>query len=345
VLTRATPKHPDTQQICTFGIRGGVYWAVMKHWVIVVMLASTRLAVADHHEVTGASFESPSGWEAQDAPDHATLVYKNGSTFGIFVVYAPHPAISGGLAAAFSPDWKTATVNTPTKTVPKPLARKLAGRNLLEGVADTTMQGSNVTVEVILVEVGAQVVPVLLYSQNRAMLKALQADTDKMLASLQVAAPIPAAAPTPAAAPAAPATSGARMLTTVTLADLAGSWSTHDQAVTTYVDGSTGAYSGTMATSTQDWFQIKADGTYTRSFQGLANGHVVRETGKGAITLAPDAIVFTEAGREYRRFHFLQFAIDADGTAHWQLLDAQYPITKPNIGLYAEKWVRAVVKK
>ncbi|HET9987286.1 MAG TPA: hypothetical protein VFQ65_02180 [Kofleriaceae bacterium] len=319
----------------------------MKRWVIVVMVAWTRLAVADHHEVTGASFDSPPGWAAQDAPDHATLVYKTGSTFAIFVVYAPHPAISGGLATAFSPDWKTATVNTPTKTVPKPVARKLAGHNLLEGVADTTMQGSNVTVEVILVELGAQVVPVLVYSQNRAMLKTMQPDTDKMLASLQLAAPAPGPGPAPVPAPTqpAPATSGPRMLTTITLADLAGSWSTHDQAVTTYVDGSTGAYSGTMATSTQDWFQIKADGSYTRTFQGLANGHVVRETGKGTITLAPDAIVFTEAGREYRRFHFLQFAIDADGTAHWQLLDAQYPITQPNIGLYAEKWVRAVVKK
>lgn len=316
----------------------------MKLWVIAVLSVWTRLAVADHHEVTGASFESVAGWEAQDAPDHATLVYKSGSTFGIFVVYSPHPATSGGLAAAFSPDWKTATVNTPTKTVPKPAARKLAGRNLLEGVADTSMQGSNVTVEVILVEAGAQVVPVLLYTQTRAMLKTLQPDTDKMVASIQLAAVAPAPAVAPPA-PAAPATSGPRMLTTITLADLAGAWSTHDQAVTGYVDSSSGAYAGTAVSSTQDFYQIKSDGTYTRTFQGLSNGHVVRETGKGAITLAPDAIVFTEGGREYRRFHSLQFAIDADGTAHWQLLDAQYPVTRPNIGLYAEKWVRAVAKK
>jgi hypothetical protein len=316
---------------------------------IVVVWIWTSSAMADRHQVTGASFDSPAGWQAQDAPDHATLIYKSGATFAIFVVYAPHPAVTGGLTAAFAAEWKTATALTPTKTVPKSAAHKIGGRGALEGVADTAMDGSNVTAELILLDAGTQIVPALIYTQSRAMLKTVQPEIDKMLATVQVADAAPAAPAAPQVAPpAAPppvATSGPRTLTTVTLADLAGSWATSDQAVTTYVNGSTGAYSSTSATSTQDWYQIKSDGTYTRSFQGLANGHVIRETGKGTITLATDAIVFTEGNREHKRFHFLEFTIDADGTAHWKMLDAQYPVTSPNIGLYAEKWVRAVVKK
>lgn len=309
---------------------------------VVVVWIGTSSAIADRHQVTGASFDSPAGWQAQDAPDHDTLVYKSGNTFAIFVVYTPHAAVAGGLGAAFAGEWKTATSLTPTKTVPKSAARKIGARSVVEGIADTTMEGSNVTAELILLDAGTQIVPALIYTQSRAMLKTLQPEIDKMLATLQVAEAAPQAAPQAAPAPAAP--TGPRTLTTITLADLAGSWSTSDQAVTTYVNSSTGAYSSTSATSTQDFYQIKSDGSYTRSFQGLANGHVVREKGSGAITLGADAIVFTEGNRERKRYHFLEFTIDADGTAHWKLLDAQYPLTSPNIGLYAEKWVRVVKK-
>lgn len=308
----------------------------MKHSRLVAALSCAWLgtAAADRHQVTGATFEAAAGWEAQDAPDHSTLIYKSGTTFGIFVVYTPH---AGALAGAFDADWKATTVNTPTKTIPKPTARKLAGRNMVEGVADTTMQGSNVTMSVILVETGGQIVDALVYTQNRAMLRTLAPDVDKMLASIQVAAPAPAAAPA--------ATGGARVLTTISLADLAGSWSTHDQIVSTYVNSSTGNYSSTSTTATQDFYDIKADGSYAHRFQGLANGHVVRETSAGKISLAGDAIVFSENGREVHRYRLLELAIDADGTAHWKMLDAQYPVTSPNIGLYAEKWVRIPAKK
>jgi hypothetical protein len=308
--------------------------------VVAVLGAALGTAAADRHQVTGASFEAAPNWEAQDAPDHSTLVYRQGTTFGIFVVYTPHP---GALAASFDADWKRTTVNTPTRTVPKPTSRKLGARNLLEGSADTTTEGSNVTMNVILVEANGQIVDALVYTQNRAMLKALQPDIDKMLGSLQVAAP--AAAPEPVAAPAPVATGAARVLTTIALKDLAGAWSTHDQAVTTYVNSSSGAYAGTQTSATQDFYDIKADGTYAHRFQGLANGHVVRESSKGTVSLAGDAIVFTGSDGDVHRFHFLEFAIDADGTSHWKVLDAQYPINSANIGLYAEKWVRVVAKK
>jgi hypothetical protein len=311
-------------------------------WCVAAIVGSASIAGADHHQLTGLTFDSPAAWKSQDVPDHSTNVLQSDKGVAIFVVYSPHPAVTGGLAAAFAADWKTATSLTPTKTVPTPAARKLGGRNVLEGSMETIAQGSPVIVDVLLLEAGSQVVPTLVYTQDRKTQKALQPDLDKMIASIAVTATDPAPAPV-AAAPVA--TTGARVLPTITLNDIAGSWNTHDQAVTTYVDGSTGAYSGTMATSVQEWYEIKADGSYTRKFQGLSNGHVIRESGKGVIALTADAIVFTEDGKEKQRMHFIEFAIDADGNAHWKLLDAQYPTTKPNIGLYAQKWVRVVAKK
>lgn len=223
--------------------------------------------------------------------------------------------------------------------MPTPAWRKLGAKNLLVATTDATSEGTAVAVQVQLLDLGGQVVPILIYSQDRKMLQSLQGELDAAIGSIQLTAPAPAPPP------AEPAAGGARKLTTITLKDIAGSWSTHDQVVTTYVDSHTGGYSGTQATSVQEWFDIAADGTYARRFQGFANGHVIRESAKGAITMAPDAILFTEGGKVVRRYHFLEMAVDADGAAHWKLLDAQYPVTPPNIGLYGETWGRPAPKK
>ena len=321
--------------------------------VIVCGLAGA--ATADKHQITGLSFESAPSWAAQDAPNQSTLVFKVDSRFAILAIFSPHPATTT-LAAAFGPDWTTATATTPTKVIPKPSARKIGGRNVLEAAAEAQTEGSTVTMSVLLLETNGQIVPTVVYTQDRKMLKSFRADLDKMIASIQGTPPAktdpppapPAADPTPPAAdPAPPAADagGARKLTNITLKDIAGSWSTHDQAITTYVNSSTGAYSGTMATSVQDWYEIKADGSYTRKFQGMSGNQVVRENAKGTITMTPDAIVFTEGGKQHMKVHFLEFAIDAEGGAHWKLIDFQYPLNAANIGLYAETWFRAGAKK
>lgn len=313
----------------------------MKLLIAVMGVCVSTAAVAAPHEVSGATFEGLAGWEAQDAPDHATLIYKADNRLAIFVVFAPHP---GTAAASFAADWKTATTNTPTPSVPAPAARKLNTRNILEGVTEVTVDGSPVTLDVQLVEVAGQVVPTIIYTQDRKMLQGFRGDVDKMLASIQVAKP-PEPEPAPAPAPAPAPVGGARKLTTITLADIAGSWSSHDQAITTYVDSNTGGYSHTQATSVQDWYEIAADGSYSHRFQGLANGHVVRESSKGTVSLGADGVVFTEGGKVVRHYHFLELAIDTTGAAHWKLIDFQYPLNSANIGLYGETWGRAAPKK
>ncbi len=299
------------------------------------MCAFGGVAAADRHEVTGATFEAPAGWEVHDSPDHATMLYKVDDRFAIMVVFAAH-APAGDIAATFAADWTAATANTPTPTVPKPAARKLAGRSVLEASAEPTSDGQKVFVDLIQLASGGQVVSTLIYTQDRKMMQGFQATLEKTVASIQVAPaakPEPPPVANPAPGPPPPDSSGARKLTSITLDDIAGSWDTHDLSV-----------SVGDATSVQNWYQIKPDGAYERQFQGIANHHVVRETGKGKITLTPDAIVFTEDNREYKNLRFLELRIDADGTAHWKLLDSSYPPTDGNIALYAENWIRAVGK-
>ena len=241
------------------------------------------------------------------------------------------------LAATFIADWKTVTATTPTKTVSKSAQRKLGARILLEAALETTSDGQTVLADLMMLDAGGQVVSTLVYTQDRKMLKALQGDLDKIVGSIKVAprkaadappppapsAPPPAAAPAPAA-PEPPAT-GARVLKHITVADLAGSWSTVDSETTGQADSSGGSPSVT-ATASAEWFEIKADGSYTRKYRGLANHHVVYETGKGQISMTPDAIVFTENGKEARRLRFLELRIDGDGTGHWHVLDASYEV-------------------
>lgn len=72
----------------------------------------------------------------------------------------------------------------------------------------------------------------------------------------------------------------------ITMADLAGTWENGGASVTTYVDSSSGNYSGTDTTFFGESYTIKSDGMFDFRFQGRTANHTVREAGSGTITLS-----------------------------------------------------------
>ena len=105
----------------------------------------------------------------------------------------------------------------------------------------------------------------------------------------------------------------------ITMADLAGIWDNGGAAVTTYVNSSSGNYSGTDTTFFTENYSIKPDGSFTHSFQGRTSNHTVRETSTGTFSISDGCIWVTVTGGEGKgsrtRYQFVSFMTLPNGGA------------------------------
>jgi hypothetical protein len=124
--------------------------------------------------------------------------------------------------------------------------------------------------------------------------------------------------------------------------DLAGEWRHGEGSVTDYVNRSTGAFVTSSTIFFGETFVIAADGHFAYRFSGRANNHTVREQSTGVLELGGEFLVFRDnPGPHERRYRFISYQPAISGSTVLTLLDGQYPVTGPNIGLYGEKWIRA----
>jgi hypothetical protein len=105
----------------------------------------------------------------------------------------------------------------------------------------------------------------------------------------------------------------------ITMADLVGTWDQGAASVTTYVDSSSGNYSGTDTTFYTENYTIKPDGTFDHRFQGRTSNHTVREASGGTITLSGGYVIvkFTTGERKGStyRYQFIAFMTLPNGGA------------------------------
>jgi hypothetical protein len=104
----------------------------------------------------------------------------------------------------------------------------------------------------------------------------------------------------------------------ITMADLAGTWNSGGASVTTYVDPSSGNYSGTDTTFYGESYNIKADGTFNHNFAGRTGNHTVREVSNGVITLSGGFVIVKFTGGERRstyKYQFISFMTMPNGGA------------------------------
>ncbi len=104
----------------------------------------------------------------------------------------------------------------------------------------------------------------------------------------------------------------------ITMADLVGKWDEGGASVVTYVDSSSGNYSGTNTTFYAQSYAIRADGTFDHKFQGRTSNHTVRESSVGTITLSGGYIIVKFTGGERKtssRYQFVSYMTLPNGGA------------------------------
>ena len=310
--------------------------------IVAVIAALASPAFAQRHAIGSTSFEIPAGWQVQpDTADHATLVHQGSGHYLIAVVSVPRPT-STGPVASFASEWKRITSATPTASVPAATRRTLGKRTVYEGAMAVTNDGQAVHAHLIMLDLGSQVVSVLIYTQDAKMLAAYRRQLDWLMSNIQVAASPPPAQPAPAPQ-ARPAPGAPRMLTTITLADLVGTWRTGAGASTDFYNSTTGNYSGSVTGVYGETLTIKANGAYAKGFSGMVNGHVLKSSSSGTVSLSGGFVVFSD-GKAVRNMRLIDYAIAPDGTVRVRLLDGHYDLTKGNVDFYAEAYVRAPVQ-
>lgn len=125
--------------------------------------------------------------------------------------------------------------------------------------------------------------------------------------------------------------------TTLTAADLVGSWG-HSTAG---IVNSAGQRSGDTI-SVRSGYSFAADGTYDLSQNSMINSQFIREKDTGRWSLQGNVLTIRSntAGRSPKSYRILSYQVASDGTVFMGVLDTSYPLTQGNIGLYEEKWVR-----
>ena len=101
----------------------------------------------------------------------------------------------------------------------------------------------------------------------------------------------------------------------ITMADLVGSWDNGAGSVQKYIDSNTGDYSHTNTTFYGEQYSIRSDGTFTYKFVGRSSNITVRESDSGNVILSGGYITFKFKGRTTRKYQFIAFMTQANGTA------------------------------
>ena len=294
--------------------------------LLVAAVLLPRLAMADVKTIGPLSFAVPDGWKYEtSAPDRADMVWQNSNgAFLIILLTAPQPS-SGDADKDFALAWRALVETDPRMALPSPIydvrgsvgyAAKWSGGPVANRTREVKLY--------VLRPGGGTFVPVVVIGPNRAVIDALDETVRMVIGSVRIdplrAVPIK---------------------TTINVADLVGDWKTGGASVVSYVNGSTGNYAGTSVTFAGDYYSIAADGRYRYSFQGLSSGSVVRAAAAGTVEFSGEWVVFHERPSDkLTRYRFVSYEQGLTGATLMTLLPEAYPVTGPNITLYAARFVR-----
>ncbi|MDB4956971.1 MAG: hypothetical protein JWO36_4540 [Myxococcales bacterium] len=300
-------------------------------------------AKEDRREVGGLTYALPAGWKSEmEGPDHARLTHADAKRYCIISLYESRAA-AADLDAEFAKEWQA--VAGPLKDQkPTPVRRKVVGRTVLEVSAPATVSGTALLQRVVVLDGGAQVTTLVIFTADAAAAVAYQKAIDGIIASIRFPAAAPAAQAPAAQAPAAqaPVTTErpdrvliGTLQPTVTLADLAGTWSYGAGSVATYVDSSTGSYAGTSTVFFGETYVIKANGAFDYKFTGRSGNHTVREADGGTVTLSGGFVTFQFKGaRGTKKLQLIAFVNQPSGASVLTFS----PTGKDGVGQTAE-WI------
>ena len=200
---------------------------------VMAFLGTARAdATEDRRKVGGLTYALPAGWKAEmEGTDHVRLTHADAKRYCIISLYESR-ATGADLDAEFAKEWQS--VAGPLKDQkPTPVRRKVAERTVLEVTAPATVAGTALLQRVVILDGGAQITTLVIFTADAAAATAYQKAIDEVIIQFPPAAPT---APAPIATQRPDRVLIGMMQPTVTLADLAGTWNHGAGSVTTYVD-------------------------------------------------------------------------------------------------------------
>jgi hypothetical protein len=141
--------------------------------------------------------------------------------------------------------------------------------------------------------------------------------------------------------PSTPAPSAAGTTrTTVSTADVIGTWEHSNSAHTQYSTSSDGA-AGSTTTAYGQGYTFSLDGTYAYAFTGMMNSLYIREKDSGTWSFQSGSLVIRSKERNSTKsYQIVQFQSAPDGSATMTLLASSYPRSDSNINVWGERYVR-----
>jgi hypothetical protein len=237
-----------------------------------------------------ATYTPPDGFTVDDSANDHVMVQRIGTrSYCLIGIFDAVPA-AGDLDASFAAEWSELVLhNIDPVAAPAALHRDLpGGAHAAFGMAPSTVGGKPVLAMLTVIDAGSQVVPVFVMTPSLDDFKIYTPSVQALIASISIDAPTnvaPAAAPGGIQPPAKP----------LTLADLAGEWRTDDQAISHYVNASTGAFADFDAIQYAWKLTITAKGVIDTEFRGVqttrSTAAFTTEKHHAQITVKPDGTI------------------------------------------------------
>lgn len=281
-------------------------------------------------------YTPPPGWTktVKQGAVVYTGINKTSNAFCVLTIYASSPS-AGDPQQDFANDWNQFVVK-PFKAEANPKTQTRTNSEGWQGTvggAQIEFGGGIKAAAILTVYSGfgktASVLVILndeSYSdQATALIDGIK--LDKTQAVAQNAAPVPSnSSPTPQKDP-FPDKPGFQpqkplaglLKESITMADLAGTWESGAASVTSYVDSSSGNYSGTDTTFYAESYSVHPDGTFDHKFAGRTANHTVREVSSGTITLSGAYVFVRFTGGERKgssyKYQFIAYMTLPNGGA------------------------------
>jgi hypothetical protein len=229
----------------------------------------------------------PDGWVRKDAAGLPLLVKEKAelwTKYRLSLLVLPGEPLAGSVRAQFDGCWKAYVAPSfTTKVAPIPLMARLPSGHACAFDADAEAVdkgGSTVTVALFVLAHGGRAVPVLgIYTgPDWSIDRSAEADTARFLDTARIRG------------------ASAERVPLFDAASLAGEWSESSAEYASYVTRG-GQYAGDASSATGAYFDLRADGSYTRTLVAVSTRGSVRERDAGAWTVDDGELVLDKGGR------------------------------------------------
>lgn len=265
----------------------------------VCLLLAASAALAQVQTLGDVSFSAPEGW--QYAPNAGAgfgmMTMKQGNNFWAMTVFTPWPS-SGNANTDLNTAWQKVMLAGGAYSgyplAPYPDIAHTVGYPGKRADASSINRATYTRLYVL--ETGKTFVPVVMMSNDGQVLNSQEYVANVLLGSIRLA-PLKASP----------------VKTNLTLADLAGDWTSGMANSLSYFNTTTGQFAGSSNSAMGAGYHISANGAFTYKMTGVVNNSSASDADSGVVELGGEFVTFKGRNHVVRyRFVNLQTALNGD---------------------------------